>query len=387
MAFRQFLLRLMLISLGLAAVIGVAAMLFLDVEGIWRVVGTTITTGVGSGLMLLFSLLTGRQSSRNAGYLGMATTVIEFVLVLTVIWVPWSIGSSFNEHVMMTISAVLAGAVPAMASLRLAEQPGARVAGWTGVALGGAVCVMLLATIWALNSPEDEKLGFTALALGLIGPLAVISLVGQGRSPLLLQALGVFATLVAFLVAAFGIWMEIREGGSLTVACSIAAVLALANLLLLCPLKPGQNWLRYGTLAAAVSTAVFVDIIAYDPSGNEWDMLSRLAGASGIVAACGCLAMVILYRLNRKIEHGLVAAEIRQFTLVCPVCSTKQTLPAGDARCGKCGLGIRTRFEEPRCGHCGYLLYMLTSDRCPECGTPVEQEGVPASDDWRPPSL
>ena len=37
----------------------------------------------------------------------------------------------------------------------------------------------------------------------------------------------------------------------------------------------------------------------------------------------------------------------------------------------RCGLKFHIRLEEPRCPKCDYLLFMLQSDRCPECGTPV----------------
>ena len=32
---------------------------------------------------------------------------------------------------------------------------------------------------------------------------------------------------------------------------------------------------------------------------------------------------------------------------------------------------FRIEIEEAACATCGYPLYKLTSDRCPECGTPI----------------
>jgi predicted amidophosphoribosyltransferase len=34
------------------------------------------------------------------------------------------------------------------------------------------------------------------------------------------------------------------------------------------------------------------------------------------------------------------------------------------------------KVDEPHCETCGYLLYRLKSDRCPECGTPVVKAGM-----------
>jgi rRNA maturation protein Nop10 len=58
-------------------------------------------------------------------------------------------------------------------------------------------------------------------------------------------------------------------------------------------------------------------------------------------------------------------------TLLCPRCGKKQQVPVGQSECSGCRLRIRVQIEEPRCAQCGYLLYGLTSDRCPECGTAI----------------
>ena len=44
----------------------------------------------------------------------------------------------------------------------------------------------------------------------------------------------------------------------------------------------------------------------------------------------------------------------------------------GPARCAECGLHITISVEEPRCT-CGYLLYHLESDQCPECGRTIDE--------------
>jgi hypothetical protein len=74
-----------------------------------------------------------------------------------------------------------------------------------------------------------------------------------------------------------------------------------------------------------------------------------------------------------------VLSEIREITIICPGCDAKQTLPVGASSCSRCGLVIHTRIEEPRCAQCDYLLYMLKSDNCPECGTPVRRRSLPAA--------
>ena len=61
--------------------------------------------------------------------------------------------------------------------------------------------------------------------------------------------------------------------------------------------------------------------------------------------------------------------------MVCPVCRKKQTVPindgVGELSCPGCGLIVSVRLRAPRCPSCDYMLLMLHSDRCPECGAPI----------------
>jgi hypothetical protein len=54
----------------------------------------------------------------------------------------------------------------------------------------------------------------------------------------------------------------------------------------------------------------------------------------------------------------------------CPKCGERQTHRPGFIKCSKCGAGMFIEIEEPRC-ECGYLLYRLTGQTCPECGRAV----------------
>jgi Zn finger protein HypA/HybF involved in hydrogenase expression len=80
----------------------------------------------------------------------------------------------------------------------------------------------------------------------------------------------------------------------------------------------------------------------------------------------------VLARLNRRPRLDTLPPDIA-VTLFCPLCRKKQAIPAGGSACKGCGLRIEVRTEEPTCSQCGYLLYRLTSDNCPECGTPVQR--------------
>jgi hypothetical protein len=125
-------------------------------------------------------------------------------------------------------------------------------------------------------------------------------------------------------------------------------------------------------------TAVFVDLVVIDdlwfPVGVSSDFLGRLAAAAGIVTGCGTMALVVLARLNRKVDYEPLSPELTHITVACPRCGKKQSVCLGDSVCVGCKLRISIQIEEPRCPQCGYLLYGLPSGRCPECGTVISPD-------------
>jgi hypothetical protein len=73
-------------------------------------------------------------------------------------------------------------------------------------------------------------------------------------------------------------------------------------------------------------------------------MLGRLAGAAAIMAGCGTLALLVLARVNRRVEMPEFSwADVRQVTLVCPRCRQEQTITIESGTCAACGLGIAVR--------------------------------------------
>ena len=61
---------------------------------------------------------------------------------------------------------------------------------------------------------------------------------------------------------------------------------------------------------------------------------------------------------------------------ICPRCKSKQHFPVNGTTCSACHLRVDIRIEEPRCVKCNYLLYMLKSPNCPECGTPIIESSL-----------
>jgi hypothetical protein len=141
---------------------------------------------------------------------------------------------------------------------------------------------------------------------------------------------------------------------------------------------------RWSAIVPGILTAALLDALVWSEQHDVHPlMLENFAAASGIIAGCASLALLVLARINRNLDRVVMLSEIRQLTIICPGCRKKQTLGVGESRCPGCRLKFNISIEEPRCPKCGYLLFMLQSDRCPECGIPIEmpqqQSVAPAS--------
>jgi len=208
--------------------------------------------------------------------------------------------------------------------------------------------------------------------------LVVVCLIGQGTDRRYWRLIGVAAGGAAYAIVAYADVRHLHGDGRVVIyITAFAAVIAHANLMLQVPLRPSQMWLRWLTILAGVATGAFTCMTTY-VKGGDWNggdlFIERVAGACGVLAGCGTLAMGVLARINRRYLGSAATplSELREITLTCPLCRKKQTIPLNaPARCGGCNVQIQVKVEEPRCAVCGYSLMMLTSGVCPECGTPV----------------
>lgn len=389
MHLRKLLLRIMIWSLGAAAVLGAVAILTNGSDVIWRIAGTTGITAMCAAAMMAASLLLEREKSRESGLVGMAAACVSAFLSLLLIWdLDFFIPTARPEQTCgMTIANVLICALPAMVFLRGRHITQVQIASQIGVILTIVTFGLYLIPSWFVHTlfgigSSDDWL-FTATATGLIGLLATacaVSIDDLGKRGamgfvVISRIAGLAASLFAWCVALYGIWAHVDDGsGAMTAAISVACVVGLANLALLVPLSAGQSWIRTGTLSAAALAALCVDILALSDWSDPNETMTRVGGAAGFVSACGSLALIILVRVNRPMAAANRAyREATELIITCPGCRSKQKLPVGGSSCPTCHLRFNIQIDEPRCPQCDYLLFMLTSDKCPECGTPINQ--------------
>lgn len=400
MTLRRLLLILMLVALAGCAALGMLALVFSTADSLWKLAGTALATAFACGVMLPLSLMVDRPRLRLGGLCAMLTAMICWGMCLVMLWgdVLW-VGEFFQWRAFLIFWETLLVGVPMSGALLVAQFRWGRVAAWTFTGAGAAAYLLfVLGTL--LPDSTSSFLPFSDLAGKIWATAWAVELLGLGAAALLVDVgcgdrrwfrwVGLVCGLMGFAIGLVAIWFEPSGQewvGRVGVIAIIAAVtMGHINLLLMARVRSSQRWLLVGTIAfamcAGVSAALAV-VLAAPHMDLEDLVLVRLAAAGLIASSCGSLALIVVTLLNRKLDEpsreggGVVFTRMQ---IACPNCSTRQQVPLGEAVCRSCGLQIFIKVVEPRCAGCGYLLYQLKSDRCPECGTPVGTAPAPAGE-------
>jgi len=229
----------------------------------------------------------------------------------------------------------------------------------------------------------DDRVFATIFVVGVyaLAAMVIVSLGTRMRSTLRLASVGLGASLVIYLTA---IWVErtlpsfwenlVWKSGFVAMVVG----LVFTHRLLIVPLlpvatagriaKPVALWSALFFAGLCIFGVVFEDVLRFD----GW--FPRLLGLGGITTAGSSIAVAavaILGPTPGEDEPGLLTGSV-EVPINCPRCGTHvAALSNRDTRCPSCRLKIRVEIEEPRCA-CGYLLYQLEGDTCPECGRAID---------------
>ncbi len=204
-----------------------------------------------------------------------------------------------------------------------------------------------------------------------------------------LMWVGMASAALAFLVWVFLIWAEsVLRGSSEELLAKLGGTLSL----LAVPLAPvglialpdlHARWTQSVRRLVYVCVFIFAALFTFMIWASDYidwpveDVLWRAVGVFAILSAAGVILVPVFWKLQGLKEQTRTTLPQRLLVrLICPRCESEQAISAGTGKCRNCGLRLNIDVEEPRCT-CGYLLFQLQGERCPECG-----REIPEKDRW-----
>ena len=260
---------------------------------------------------------------------------------------------------------------------------------------GTALCLSVLVTQLMLHWPRppqwvnatEGRVRISAiLTVGAV-LLASANLAAlERRRCQFVAVVGIACATAGFVFGLFEAWSwwlwdwsaEARNLPVLVILWIWAAVCAVISLLSFARVPVRLVWIRTGTSFLVAVLGVLLSDIGWSVGPGRAPALPRtIVDMTAIVAACGVAVIVLLhqiYYLKRLEGYDAGPLLVR---VVCPRCGLAQDAEVGSNRCLECALDLRIEVEEASCEICGYPLYKLPSNRCPECGTPFQRRQAP----------
>ncbi|MFK7759721.1 MAG: hypothetical protein AB8C13_07240 [Phycisphaerales bacterium] len=260
-----------------------------------------------------------------------------------------------------------------------------------GLAMLTGIAAAVLPSGWV-----DEEVMITILLVGCysLGGLIVVVLGGirghDGRRQRWTLGISTAALLISMALFITMVWVSWRidQHFMKSAAISLTVGITFVHRLVMLPLRSELTIFRVckytALITGALTGSIVVAAFLTEGFGFYDELMFRILAISAIFTAGSTIAAGALAFFAPRAgenEQGILASSVPlEFT--CPRCQTEiHALSNKESRCGKCKLKVRVEIQEPRC-LCGYLLYQLDSDACPECGRAIdtsEQWGIAES--------
>jgi hypothetical protein len=195
---RRIIVWVVVVSFGIAAILGIAALLTPSFdESAWRVLSTTSVVGAFSALVLCCASLLGR-ALRVFGLVGVAVSILTMAYAVWTIWWPpeWQEGGWYDSYYRILGTGVAMSIAFAVASLLLLladrRRAAVRAGLWITLGLFALVLAMVIFVIWA----RDYDYEVVQRILGILSILAALGAIVVPVISLLLKddrAVGVTA--------------------------------------------------------------------------------------------------------------------------------------------------------------------------------------------------
>ena len=260
-----------------------------------------------------------------------------------------------------------------------------------GLLVSAALCV-LMGVIWMAADPDSELLGKAELTALLImvtfGSWVLAALVIRAGRLLVTMLMSAVGTLCGSCLVICIYWLEPHIGKQSTLLMvDIGIPVLLISLTLVhngaLSLPAASGMVRIIRIVTMICTWIFVACVLaliwfgelFDFGLGGYFFILTIIMISLLLAAVGTLVVPLatVGRLSRrKMLEGAMESRLT-VSMDCPKCGERQNFAIGAAKCPDCRARLFIEIEEPHC-ECGYLLYRLVGEVCPECGRPVPPE-------------
>lgn len=261
--------------------------------------------------------------------------------------------------------------------------------------MGLLVVTAILADAW---SDTTGRIMATALICALWSLMTLLTFLGLERrrhAPMALITIILLAvTALVWLQLTWTDWDHDSEAGLQMAATLLFASMMMTILLQLALIETRLAFMRYALIGAGVllvASTVISTLMVWEVTelidNNTFLGFSRFSSVIYfpllLTTLVALLAVPMSIRLlERRAVHQRaesIPTKLR-LSMTCPGCGVRQEFSTGAVRCTSCRMGLLIEVEEPRC-ECGYLLYQLAGNICPECG-----RAVPETARWRGPA-
>lgn len=340
--------KIMLWSLGVAAILGVLAVLTASFDVVGRVMATALVTSVTAAF--LWQAAMRLELTPVAIKIAQTGALLFYLFALCGIW---QIG---NEGKVWGTAFVCLGCLTVAASgWALQRQVDYRFTGLMTAAASMVSGLCWLIGIW--SGSFESTIAITGFAIAGWSAGAAVCLVGLGTNPVRQwRWIGVGAAGCGLLVSEYAIFQHMAPiwvGKWLFVMGSTTAVVIHALLCYSSRSAPKTLTIRLVAIISTIITALLSDIIVLqDFSGDHF--LLRLTIAAAIVASTSTIATAFIIQRHWKQSRQESAAsgvspavelapvaEFKMLNVECPQCHQLSALPVGHSCCPACGLRFR----------------------------------------------
>jgi hypothetical protein len=344
---QKLLFKVMLWSLGVTAVLGVAAVLTASFDTVGRVTATAFLTSAVAAF--LGQAAVRLEQSASAVKLAQAGAILFFVFALCGIWKVGNEGKAWG-----TALICLGSLTVAASGWAIRRQSDYRYTGLIAAAASFVSGVCWLIGVW--SDQFDTNIVVTGCAIAAWSAAAAICLVGLGTEPSRpWRWIGIGAAIAGLLLSEYAIYRNLNQKWVtdwLFVIGSIVVVVIHAVLCYASRSAPQQLTIRLVAIASTIFTALLADLIVLQELQGDHFIL-RLTIATAIVASTSTIATAfIIQRTSKKsrLEETVAGrspdtrtgptAEYKSLYIECPECHQRSQLPVGSSTCPHCNLGF-----------------------------------------------